>query len=168
MACHPPVGRGRGSGARLSRALHSNTQEFGNGPCMGPGRVFHMLLALGGGPERGLQRGGAGRAVGSRAQSRPPWAPARQENRPRPTDPCPTPAPSSGAQLAPSGRQAQTQMPYLLPLPHSSSIRPEALTSAGLSPSTPRTGLHPREQRSRGNSHRHTQNLLFLDEFQPA
>lgn len=68
VACHLPVGWGQGSRARPFRALRSNGQEFGVRLCVGSGCIFHKLLALGGGPDRGWPvtcRGVAGRAVGS-------------------------------------------------------------------------------------------------------
>ena len=110
-----------------SGALRSSAQEFGNGPCVGPGRVFHMLLALGEGPERGWPascRGATGRAVGCGAQS-PPTPPlsvpkAIHRELAEARRPLPDTCSHTGAQLAPHlPLRAQTQTPYLLPLPHS-------------------------------------------------
>lgn len=48
VAYQPPVAWGQGSWASPSGVLCSNAQESGVRPCVGPGCVFHMLLALGG------------------------------------------------------------------------------------------------------------------------
>ena len=53
VACHLPVRWGQSSGARPSGTLCSNAWEFGAGQCVGPGCVFHVLLALEKGPDRG-------------------------------------------------------------------------------------------------------------------
>ena len=127
--------------------------------------VFSTCCWLWGEAQRGACRGGRRKGCGQQGPVPPPPPPMGSRPPREQAEAC-GPLPDACSLLR--ARQAQTQMLYLLPLPHPSSIRPAALTSTGLSPSPPRTGLHPREQRSRGNSHRHTHNLLFLDEFQPA
>lgn len=125
-------------GARPSGALRSSAQEFGNGPCVGPGRVFHMLLALGEGPERDWLascRGATGRAVGCGAQSAPPHCQSPRpfaENWLRPGNLCLTPAPTrgpAGAAPAPSGTDPDALSPAASSLPPTS-----ALSRPGLSP----------------------------------
>ena len=156
-------------GARPSGALRSSAQEFGNGPCVGPGRVFHMLLALGEGPERGWPvscRGATGRAVGCGAQS-PPTSPmsvpkAIHRELAEAWRPLPDTCSHAGAQLALClPLRAQTQTPYLPPT--------SALSCPGLSPSL--CHLDRASPWRTTEKERHTQiytGFIILHEFQTA